>query len=146
MHGICGITSCMCFVLRWFRLTLHCKGGACVVKIIGLTSIHIYTYIHLFKQTKAKVYVYIFLRRANTQQRLYVALIETLCRLRWYILIIYIYIYKYNLILSLTSDSPMCTKGLKYTDDEFVNDLQKKNIGGNLCKNEIINLNSTEKL
>ena len=52
----------------------------------------------------------------------------------------------YNLILSLTSDSPMCTKGLKYTDDEFVNDLQEKNIGGNLCKNEIINLNSTEKL
>ena len=40
----------------------------------------------------------------------------------------------------------MCTKGLKYTDDEFVNDLQEKNIGGNLCKNEIINLNSTEKL
>ena len=50
------------------------------------------------------------------------------------------------MILSLTSDSPMCTKGLKYTDDEFVNDLQEKNIGGNLCKNEIINLNSTEKL
>ena len=40
----------------------------------------------------------------------------------------------------------MCTKGLKYTDDEFVNDLQEKNIGGNLCKNEIINLNGTEKL
>ena len=40
----------------------------------------------------------------------------------------------------------MCTKGLKYTDDEFVNDLQEKNIGGNLCKNEIINLNSTENL
>ena len=61
---------------------------------------------------------------------------------------VYIFLYKYNLIpiFSLTSDSPMCTKGLKYTDDEFVNDLQEKNIGGNLCKNEIINLNSTEKL
>ena len=37
----------------------------------------------------------------------------------------------------------MCTKSLKYTDDEFVNDLQEKNIGGNLCKNEIMNLYST---
>ena len=59
---------------------------------------------------------------------------------------LYIVIYKYNLIPCLTSDSPMCTKGLKYTDDEFVNDLQEKNIGGYLCKNEIINLYRTEEL
>ena len=54
--------------------------------------------------------------------------------------------YKYDLIATLTSDSPMCAQGLKYTDDEFVNDLQEKNIGGYLCKNEIINLYRTEEL
>ena len=32
----------------------------------------------------------------------------------------------------LTSDAPMCAEGLKDTNDEFVNDFEKKNIGSNL--------------